>query len=148
MFCSNCGGEVKDGVNFCPFCGTALEKEAVKKSANITTTPESNPKIDALASSILTFGILSGAFSLTVWVSFLGIIFAAIAFSKSKQYISLVGDINGKAAVGRAIARAGLIVGIVYTCIAVAVVVLYVLYFVLIMGFAVGGTLFENVMMI
>lgn len=39
-FCSNCGAELKDGVNFCPSCGKAL-KEPV--SASASAAQENNP---------------------------------------------------------------------------------------------------------
>lgn len=37
-FCSNCGTELKDGVNFCPSCGKAV-KEEVKEPVSAGTAP-------------------------------------------------------------------------------------------------------------
>ena len=71
---------------------------------------------DKAAGSALTFGILSLVFACTFYFSFLGIIFACIAFSKAgknKRFNN--GVAHAKAKVGRGLAIGGLITGIVLT---------------------------------
>lgn len=110
-----------EGVKFCPNCGVSLEAgtpvDNPQPVVNITWNDAVKGTADSLASSILTFGILGLAFTATFYLSLLGLIFSCVALNKAKSYINLMGDINGKAAVGRALARPGMIVGIIYTAI-------------------------------
>lgn len=72
--------------------------------------------INSAAGSALTWGILSLVFACTFYLSFLGIIFACVAFSKANNYKRLNNNIlSGKAKVGRGLALGGLIAGIVMT---------------------------------
>lgn len=78
--------------------------------------PIAKEMADKAASSALTFGILSLVFACTFYLSFLGIIFACIAFSKAnKNKMFNNGVLHAKAKVGRGLAIGGLIAGIVFT---------------------------------
>ena len=78
--------------------------------------PIAKEMADKAASSALTFGILSLVFACTFYLSFLGIIFACIAFSKAnKNKMFNNGVLQAKAKVGRGLAIGGLIAGIVFT---------------------------------
>lgn len=45
MYCYNCGKEIEDGLNFCPFCGKDLRSLNVKKIQ--PKTHEENEKKEA-----------------------------------------------------------------------------------------------------
>lgn len=45
MFCSKCGKEIEDGMNFCPVCGAPLK--AVDASQNPSQSPSQNPNSGA-----------------------------------------------------------------------------------------------------
>ena len=45
MFCENCGKEIKDGVSFCPYCGTPTAKKFVPNSDNYYTAPQGNAPV-------------------------------------------------------------------------------------------------------
>ncbi len=74
---------------------------------------QESPAAAALSTPILIFGILGIAFACTFYLSFLGIIFSAIAKGKVKQYLAEGGVLSGKAKVGNILAKVGLIVGII-----------------------------------
>jgi ABC-type multidrug transport system permease subunit len=78
--------------------------------------PIAKEMADKAAGSALTFGILSLVFACTFYLSFLGIIFACIAFSKAnKNKMFNNGVLQAKAKVGRGLAIGGLVAGIVFT---------------------------------
>lgn len=39
MYCTNCGAEIADGINFCPYCGTALNSATALTAAASSITP-------------------------------------------------------------------------------------------------------------
>ena len=148
MFCKNCGNQLAPGVIFCPNCGQRNEEaqqpaqQAPSFSAPTFTPPSytqaprpgynESPLLreakDHAASSILTMGILGLAFAaFGVIVSFLGIIFSAIALGKARNYAETYGETTGKASVGKGLAIGGLISGIVMT-------VIYFIYFVVLLS--------------
>ena len=67
-----------------------------------------------MSKSILTFGILAIAFGSTFYLSFLGIVFGAIARSKAKTYLMSY-PLVGRAKVGRILGTVGFVLGIVLT---------------------------------
>lgn len=77
-----------------------------------------------LAGSILTWGILSLAFSCTSLLSLLGFIFSFTVKSRVGEYLRLYGPLEGRASVGRGLGKAGFIVGLIMT-------IFWVLYFTL-----------------
>lgn len=84
------------------------------------------PQQQSDSNSLLVFGILGLAFACTFYLSFLGIIFSAIAKGKSRDYLFRYGAHYGKAKVGRILANIGLPVGIVLTCLFVTYLIVYV----------------------
>ena len=99
--------------------------------------PIAKEMADKAAGSALTFGILSLVFACTFYLSFLGIIFACIAFSKAnKNKMFNNGVLHAKAKVGRGLAMGGLIAGIVFT--------FFLLIFVLTMIAVIGEAVEHN----
>ena len=119
-FCAKCGAEQIEH-KFCGICNAPLEENAkFCTTCGASTEPPKDPAEDECADKALVFGILGAAFSLSFWLSFLGIIFSAIGLSKFKKYIGYAGEIkNAKAAVGRGLSIGGLATGIFFTFIAI-----------------------------
>ena len=78
-------------------------------------TPSFGSADPGLAKNILIMGIVAVASCCTVWFSFLGIIFGAIGLSKAKKFTEEVGQVFGKAKVGKYLSLGGLIGGAVIT---------------------------------
>lgn len=85
--------------------------------------PIEDPVERELSKSILVFGILGIAFACTFYLSFLGIIFGAIAMGKASKYVASGYILNSHAKVGKILGIAGLIIGIILTVILVFVIV-------------------------
>ena len=128
MFCRFCGNELPEGANFCPKCGKINEVEEATVNENAGAEIPETPVMDAtesvnvfeeekssLAGKILTFGILGLAFAVSFWLSFMGIIFSAIAKAKVGEYVAKFGETEGRASVGKGLATGGLIAGIILT---------------------------------
>lgn len=81
------------------------------------------------ANSVLIWGILGLAFSCSFFLSFLGIIFSAVAKKKAKAYIARWGTIYGKAKVGNILSTVGIPVGIVFTVLFVIYLIVYISFF-------------------
>ena len=112
MNCKYCGNEIEDNAKFCSKCGKIID------TLPDTATPESNEtdaRRDSLGGEILKFSIMSLAFTWTFFLSFLGIVFAAIAKRKVASYTEELGETEGRATVGKHLATAGLIAGCVVT---------------------------------
>lgn len=147
MNCKKCGAVIPDGGIICPYCGfdtrspgfqTLNNSQRYEQPAQAQyVQPQSQyvqpqpvtpayvtPQQQAEANSVLIWGILGLAFSCTFWLSFLGIIFSAIARGKVKDYLYRYGVLYGKAKVGNILSRIGLPVGIVLTVFAV----IYIIY--------------------
>lgn len=113
MICPYCGAEINDGSLFCSNCGASFNQNNYQVPNNFQTP--FNQAADELANLILGFGIAALACALTGCLSFLGIIFGALAMSKSKLYISQFGPLFGKSSAGRGLGIAGLVIGIIAT---------------------------------
>lgn len=85
--------------------------------------PMEDPVERGLSKSILIFGILGIAFACTFYLSFLGIIFGAIALSKAKKYAASGYVVTGRAKVGKILGLVGLILGIVMVVILLIVII-------------------------
>lgn len=79
--------------------------------------------MDIKPSNVLTFGILALAFSLSFYLSFLGIVFGAIGKNKAKAFIEANGETSGQVKAGNIMAKIGFIVGIVMTVFLVIAVI-------------------------
>ena len=113
MICKHCGYEIAEGSAFCSTCGKVVDE------ADAVVAVENSEQRDNLGGRILTFGILSIAFAVTFFLSFLGIIFAAVAKSMAAAYVREYGETEGRATVGKNLAKPGLIVGIIFTVFAI-----------------------------
>ena len=125
MFCTKCGRELADTETYCPYCGQIF--------ANLDGTPYFVPDAamkDQMAGNVLTWGILSLAFSASGCLSLLGFIFSFTARKKAKEYTRLCGELEGRARVGNILGWIGFGVGIGYT----AFWILYIAFFALIFG--------------
>ena len=136
MNCKNCGYDMGQTDTFCPNCGAPVAQAAqgyaqnnYAPNYNQNYAPNYNPNYapgyaapaPAPASAagwsdtkLMVFGILAAAFASTFYLSFLGIIFGAIALSKAKIFAA-IGALHGKAKAGRITGLVGLILGIVMT---------------------------------
>ena len=81
-----------------------------------------------LSKSLLVFGILGIAFGCTYYLSFLGIVFGAIALSKAKAYVNNGYVLTGRAKVGKILGLVGMILGIVLTVILLLVILFACIY--------------------
>ena len=107
MFCTKCGRELADTETYCPYCGQIF--------ANLDGTPYFVPDDamkDQMAGNVLTWGILSLAFSASGCLSLLGFIFSFIAKSKALAYEQTFGVLEGKARVGRILGKVGFGLGL------------------------------------
>ena len=122
MFCKYCGNKLPDGAGFCPACGAVVggstaesafsrpERESFR--AEPMPDPAREEEKSALATKILTFGIMSLAFSYTLILGIVGIIFSCICRSRIKDYVREFGPVRGRAAVGKGLSIGGLALGI------------------------------------
>ena len=124
MFCPNCGSSIEDNSQFCPNCGQVVEQpnqaqtqaqqfeQPVYEATPVNNTYAAPAGADE-SKSVLIWGILGLAFADSCILSFLGIIFSAIALNKAKAFQAANGALYGKAKVGKILATVGLILGIV-----------------------------------
>ena len=130
MFCPNCGSSIEDNSQFCPNCGQVVDQPTQAPTQPqqfeqpvYEATPVNNnyaaPTGADESKSVLIWGILGLVFADTCILSFLGIIFSAIALNKAKAFQAANGALYGKAKVGKILATVGLILGIVMTVFAV-----------------------------
>ena len=126
MVCNRCGAEIKPGTSFCMNCGApvteAPQQNAAPAPAQVSY-PSYNPAPAAPVApvqeikptTVLVWGIVALACSLTFYFSFLGIIFGAIGKKKAKAYVDAYGPISGQVKTGGILAKIGFIAGIVMT---------------------------------
>lgn len=123
MFCRFCGSELPEKANFCIKCGKVIDEVDAAAPPAVLEDLIGDPAMRAQedpfkkekeerGSEILKYGIMSLAFGITGWLSFLGIIFAAIGKSKVRTYLAKFQETEGKATVGKSLNTAGLWVGI------------------------------------
>ena len=138
MFCNKCGANIPDDSVFCPNCGATAAVPAATDPYRPLPTVDPyakpvDPRERAASKSVLTFGIIALAFSCSFWLSFVGIIFAFIAFSKARAYERDFGPATGKAKVGKIFSIVSIPLSIVLT----VLVVLYILFIVWMVTFAI-----------
>lgn len=109
MYCKYCGAQLTEGANFCTACGK-------EQNETVVTAPViSEEERSSMRKNILGWGITSLAFASSVFLSFLGFIFAIVAKAKAKKYYKTFGVLDWQAKVGNHLANAGLGVGIGFT---------------------------------
>ncbi len=114
MYCRYCGAQIEDTARFCSACG----QEQMRAQEDIKFSSDFEAAKDQLSSQILTWGILSLAFSCTFIFSLIGFIFSFVAKSKVKMYVRQFGQVEYRSRVGRDLSTAGFIVGLILTILA------------------------------
>ena len=118
MLCEKCGSSIQENTRICPYCGTPIRGE----EQNITETSTYEGSLGN-PTPVLVWGIVGLSFALSFYLSFLGIIFSAIAKGKVKQFLAEGGVLAGKAKIGSILATVGLILGIIFTVIFAIVII-------------------------
>ena len=110
---------MNDNVRLCPQCGTPVRGEEQRITPNSTYQGSlGNP------TPVLVWGIVGLAFSLTVYLSFLGIIFSIVGIRKANTYNNFTGYApSTKAKIGRRLSIAGIIVGGIFTVLMIGFIV-------------------------
>lgn len=84
-FCSNCGNPVKDSQKFCPECGFSLQDDAQINTDSSPQSAEVSPTVlPVQKKKHAPMGILAFIFSLTLFLSPLGVLLAIIDLLKNK----------------------------------------------------------------
>ena len=148
MFCKYCGSQLNDDARFCSSCGNQVEtvSTVITEAPVVEAPPVAAPapvpapiqaqpaandeELASKQNSVLTYGILALSFALTGIISFLGIIFGAIAMNKANEYIRLMGSSTARVSVGKGLGKGGLIAGIALT----AFFTLYILLIILLVA--------------
>ena len=120
MICKHCGNNIENNATFCPICGKIVSDGT---SVGVVEIDCDDERRDSLGGRILGFGIMSLVFVNTFFLSFLGIIFGAIAKHKAARYADEFGETTGRATVGKHMGKIGLILGIVMTVLCVFYIV-------------------------
>ncbi len=121
QYCNHCGAPLEENAKFCSHCGQAraAEQTAYEAPPAYEAVPIVDPFMEEkkrnLGDNILTWGILSLVFANTGWLSLLGLIFGYVTKGKVTEYEALYGETAGKPRVGKYLAKAGRIVGLVCT---------------------------------
>ncbi|HPR76949.1 MAG TPA: zinc-ribbon domain-containing protein, partial [Oscillospiraceae bacterium] len=100
MYCSNCGREIADNVQFCTYCGARRGQPG--------SAPAMSPETKGASVSALVWGIVA----VVVCQLPLGFIFGIIGQNKAREAAEM-GIENGMVKAGRIMSKVGLIVGIV-----------------------------------
>ncbi len=119
MFCEKCGTYVNDNSRVCPQCGSPVKGEEQNITSNTTYKGAlGNP------TPVLVWGIVGLAFSLTFYLSFLGIIFSAVGLKKANSYYAFTEYMpSNQARIGKRLSVAGMIVGIILTVVLVILII-------------------------
>ena len=149
MFCPKCGAQLNANYRMCPQCGAMLQAQPGNVQNNVPNyapgyAPNSAPgyapvngytpsnTVDEAAKPILVFGILSLSFSLSFFMSLLGLIFGIVGLNKAKAYLASVRSTPAKqATVGQKLSLAGTIIG--------AVMMAFFLFYIIFIVALVGG---------
>lgn len=138
MYCKHCGTELDDNAVFCKNCGARQDEK--EQSYQSTTMPPIDPVMTQPVTekpsmvSLLVWGALGLYFALQI--PLLGLIFSCIAKRKVADYEASYGEVTGMGNVGKNLAKAGLVVGIVLTAIVALWITLVVAFAIAGIGFA------------
>ena len=141
MFCKSCGASLPDGAKFCTACGAPVIPDAPvltpdpapTRAEPILDMPEPTAPVYAapeaivpqnIVDSILTWGIVGLVCSFVF--SILGIVFSAIAMSKSKRCLNEYGYLPQQAKTGRTCGIVGLVLGIIFTVIGILALIVVI----------------------
>lgn len=135
MFCKHCGFNLPDNSNFCPKCGkvNTIKEEPTEENYDILPEIEQFSEFSIVKEEmkerggrILKNAIMGLGFSLSFYLSPLGLIFAIISRILCGRYKKRYGETNGNASVGNGIGIAALVVSIVFT----SLLLIYILSFI------------------
>ncbi len=112
MYCRNCGAYLNDDAAYCSACGTAQQPNTYTYTEQPKEQPESEAKKSA-AIGVLVWGILGLFFALEL--PLLGLIFSCVAKKKVTEYEQTYGEAKDVAGIGKGLAIAGFVVGLVCT---------------------------------
>ncbi len=117
MFCKKCGAYMNDNQRYCSQCGAVI----IGEEGNVSSVSSYVGPMGSTTPT-LVFGILGLSFSCSFCLSILGIIFSIIGLCKANRAVDIIANTSRNVNIGRRLAIAGLIVGIITT-------VLFVVYF-------------------
>ena len=127
MYCSNCGREIADDVQFCNYCGARRGQPG--------SAPAMSPEVKGASVSALVWGIVA---VVTCQLP-LGFIPGIIGLKKA-EIATQLGAVNGMAKAGKIMSKVGVIVGGVLT----AVWILYILFIIGLVGVASAYSYYWN----
>lgn len=126
MYCKNCGNNVQEGLNNCPFCGTSLKQPQPSMSNTQTEIVHDSyqqmPGYVPNTTGIMVMGIVAACIAWFPLGSIAAIILGAIAVSKVNAYVAAGYPGSGKIKAGSITGKVGIIAGAIMTGI-------YMLYF-------------------
>ena len=126
MFCNNCGNQLPEGAAFCATCGARTATQPAPEPMVAPVRQQEDPELNSLAKNTMILGIAGLALS---EMGIPGIIVSSIALNKAAEFERKAGKLFGKARLGRNLAKAGKIVGIVMTILWAFIILIYgVLY--------------------
>ena len=114
-FCAKCGSEMEKDATFCANCGTSADGKAEAKVVESSSNGETRN------------GMATAGFILSFFVPVLGLIFSIVGLNKANQ-------LGGN---GRGLAKAGLILSIIWMVLSV---IAYIIYYMVVIAAAVGSS--------
>ncbi len=112
MYCRNCGTYLNDDAAYCSACGAAQQQSTYTYTDQPTEQPANEAQKSA-SINVLVWGILGLFFALEL--PLLGLIFSCIARKKVTAYEQTYGAAKEVAGIGKGLAIAGFVVGLVCT---------------------------------
>lgn len=117
---------MNDNQRYCSQCGAVI----IGEEGNVSSVSSYVGPMGSTTPT-LVFGILGLSFSCSFCLSILGIVFSIIGLCKANRAVDIIGNTSRKVNIGRRLAIAGLIVGIITT-------VLFVVYFAIMVRMMIG----------